>query len=192
MKSAKKKPAHRFTLQQDVDLIKEVISVSPHDAPYGQLSTRWAEVGQNMQAIYASNLTASGCQKRCDELLVAFHKDNIASLRASGTEENYNEREQLLQDLSDMIDSIADKKRTFKEEKGKKEDKRETDGHMIREATMVAMSRGTADTEVESSDTEGSSSTSAKRVKRSSVKGATNAIAAFMESANKCKSNKSA
>ncbi|RHY16594.1 hypothetical protein DYB32_010626 [Aphanomyces invadans] len=114
-----------------------------------------------MQAIYGSNLTASGYRKRCDDLLVAFQK-NIASLRASGKEENYNEREQLLQDLSDMIDSIADKKRTFKEEKGKKEDKRETDGHMIREATMVAMSRGTADAEVESSDTEGSSANKCK------------------------------
>ncbi|KAF0703843.1 hypothetical protein As57867_007466, partial [Aphanomyces stellatus] len=99
-----------------------------------------------MQSIHGSGLTASGCRKRCDDLLAAFHKENIASLRASGTDEQYNEREQLLQDLSDMIASITDKKRAVKEEKGKKEEKRETDGHVIREAAMAAMARaGEAD-----------------------------------------------
>ncbi|ETV89983.1 hypothetical protein H310_15181 [Aphanomyces invadans] len=69
----------------------------------------------------------------------------MASLRASETDEEYNERDQLLQELSDMIDSIALKKRAFKEEKSKNEDKRESDGQMLRNAAMASMIRSSVD-----------------------------------------------
>ncbi|ETV67128.1 hypothetical protein H257_16670 [Aphanomyces astaci] len=107
----KKKPAHRFTTPQDVDLLKEVMSICPHDAPYGQTSARWAE------------------------------KATLASLRASGTDEEYDEREQLLQDLSDMIDMISNKKKATKEDKCKKMDKRESDDHTVRVAALTGMKR---------------------------------------------------
>ncbi|ETW04842.1 hypothetical protein H310_03965 [Aphanomyces invadans] len=61
---------------------------------------------------------------------------------------------------------------------------------MIREAAMVALTRILADADHDSSDTDGSSTTSVKRAKKASVDGTANAILAissFLESANECK-----
>ncbi|ETW05096.1 hypothetical protein H310_04124 [Aphanomyces invadans] len=42
-------------------------------------------------------------KERFDDLIVAFKEDKLNSLRASGTEEEYNEREQLMQDIVDLM-----------------------------------------------------------------------------------------
>ena len=99
----KRRTARRFSVPEDIDLLKEIMLVCPHEAPYGQTAARWEEVGQHMRAIHGTGLTTIGCRKRSDDLMTAFKRDTIKSLRASGSEEQYNEREQLLQDLSDMV-----------------------------------------------------------------------------------------
>ncbi|ETV68870.1 hypothetical protein, variant [Aphanomyces astaci] len=180
----KKKPAHGFTTPQDVDLIKEVMSICPHDAPYGQTSARWAEVGEHMRTIHVDSLSATGCRKRCDDLLVAFQKAMLASLRASGTDEEYDEREQLLQDLSDM--------KATKEDKCKKMDKRESDGHTVRSAALTGMKRKSLGDEGDDNDSDEAKKTMMKKERRSSaiMKESVNAVMSFtsiMENTNKFK-----
>jgi hypothetical protein len=103
VQGGKRKTAYRFTAPVDIDLLKEVMFVCPHDASYGQASARWEEVAEHMQGLHGADVTAAGCRKRYDDLVSAFKKDTVTSLRASGTEEQYEEREQLLQDLSDLV-----------------------------------------------------------------------------------------
>ncbi|ETW02808.1 hypothetical protein H310_05293 [Aphanomyces invadans] len=106
--SAKRKAAFRFKSASDVDLLKEVIHIQPYDAPYGAVKSRWDEVAANMCMTYGDGLTSVSCRKRFDDLLDAFKRNTISSLRASGTEEEYNEREQLLQDIVDYyFDFVA-------------------------------------------------------------------------------------
>ncbi|ETV89802.1 hypothetical protein H310_15369 [Aphanomyces invadans] len=90
-----------------------------------------------MRSIHGDTITASSCRKRFDDLLSAFKKATLKALRASGTEEEYNERDQLLQDIVDMIDAAAAKKKASKQVV----DKRESDGHMIREAALIGLKR---------------------------------------------------
>ncbi|ETV89871.1 hypothetical protein H310_15291 [Aphanomyces invadans] len=137
----KRKTAYRFTTQVDIDLLKEVMAVRPHDAPYGQTLARWEEVVEHMREMRGPDLTTAGCRKRLDDLMAAFKKDTVKSLRATGTEEEYNEREQLIQDLSDMMDTAYKTKTTLKEEKNKKIDIREREGLMLRETALMTMKR---------------------------------------------------
>ncbi|RHY25068.1 hypothetical protein DYB32_008537 [Aphanomyces invadans] len=136
--SSKLKPAHRFTVQEDIDLLKEVILVRPHDAPYGQTAGRWEEVGDHMRAIHGMTTTTVDCRKRHDDLMVAFKQDTIKSLRASGTEKQNSEQEQLLQDLLGMVRFIHS---SLMEEEEAIGDKRVADEHAVREATMRTLKR---------------------------------------------------
>ncbi|RHY14925.1 hypothetical protein DYB32_010807 [Aphanomyces invadans] len=121
--ATKRKTAFRFTIAADVDLLKEVALVAPYDAAYGQTTARWDEIGDNMRSIHGDTITASSCRKRFDDLLSAFKKATLKALRASGTEEEYNERDQLLQDIVDMVKELY------------------IDGHMIREAALIGLKR---------------------------------------------------
>ncbi|ETV92427.1 hypothetical protein H310_13306 [Aphanomyces invadans] len=142
--TTKRKPAYRFTNTADVDLLNEVVLVAPFDAGYGQTTARWDEIGDNMRSIHGEAITAICCRRRFDDLLAAFKKATLKALRSSGTEEEYNERDQLLQDIVDLIDAAATKKKALKQV----QDKRETDGHLIREAALVSLKRKAVDDEV--------------------------------------------
>ncbi|RHY27096.1 hypothetical protein DYB32_007054 [Aphanomyces invadans] len=78
--TTKREPAYRFTIAADAYLLKEVVLVAPFDASYGHTTAR-----------------------RLDDLLAAFKKATLKALRSSGTEEEYNERDQLLQDIVDLV-----------------------------------------------------------------------------------------
>ncbi|ETV91766.1 hypothetical protein H310_13824 [Aphanomyces invadans] len=90
-------------------------------------------------------LLAICCRRRFDDLLAAFKKATLKALHSSGTEEEYNELDQLLQDIVDLIDAAATKKKTLK----KVQDERETDGQLIRDAALVSLKRKAVDDEVE-------------------------------------------
>ncbi|ETW05092.1 hypothetical protein H310_04120 [Aphanomyces invadans] len=130
----KRRTAYRFITQVDIDFLKEVMAVCPHDAPYGQTLARWEDFVEHMREMHGPDLTTAGCRKRLDDLMAAYKKNTVQSLRASGTEEEYNEREQLIQDQSDMMDTTYKTKKTLKEEKYKMIDKREKEDLMLREA----------------------------------------------------------
>ncbi|KAG9408113.1 hypothetical protein AC1031_021350 [Aphanomyces cochlioides] len=171
----KRKSAYRFKAASDIDLLKEVMLIQPFAAAYGQTKSRWEEISDNFV------LTGQGCRKRFDDLIAAFKEQSTASLRASGTDEEYLQRDQLLQDLSDMIDVILLEKKTEKELKDDKVDKRETDGHAIRDAAMYALKRKSIDGE--------SNSTQEKPAMRSTPLSTTSAsaidvVTTMMEKAN--------
>ena len=73
----KRKAAYRFTTSVDIDLLKEVMFVCPYDAPYGQAPARWDEVVEHMRGQHGPDLTATGCRKRMDDLLVSFKNNTV-------------------------------------------------------------------------------------------------------------------
>ncbi|ETV98382.1 hypothetical protein H310_09071 [Aphanomyces invadans] len=99
----RRKTAFRFKGCTDVDLLKEVKHVRPFEAPRGEVRKRWTEVTEHLQRIIGDGITVNVTRKRFDDLMTAFHEDTMAALRASGTEEEYEEREQLLQDIHDLV-----------------------------------------------------------------------------------------
>ncbi|KAL3187775.1 hypothetical protein MRX96_024531 [Rhipicephalus microplus] len=51
-------------------------------------------------------LTIRGIRERVDLLIGYFRQQDTVNLRKSGTEEQYGEREQLLQDVSDLMREV--------------------------------------------------------------------------------------
>ncbi|ETV98838.1 hypothetical protein, variant [Aphanomyces invadans] len=137
----RKKTAFRFSVSADIDLLKEVVMVVPFDAAYGQTSARWDEVCEHMRQLHGNAMTSVCCRKRFDDLLPAFKKSSLKALRASGTEEEYLERDQLMQDISDMMDIALLRKKAAK----LVQERRESDSHLIREAALTGMKRKQAE-----------------------------------------------
>ncbi|RHY46411.1 hypothetical protein DYB34_011798 [Aphanomyces astaci] len=92
----KRKTAFRFKGCTDVELPKEVIHVRPFEAPHGEVKKRWTEITKHVQRIYGQTITVNGARERYDDLMSAFQEQTFAALRASGTDEEYDEREKLL------------------------------------------------------------------------------------------------
>ncbi|KAG9407141.1 hypothetical protein AC1031_001837 [Aphanomyces cochlioides] len=141
MDENKRKHAFRFKAASDIDLLKEVIHIQPFDAHFGQTKSRWDEVGNHMMEIYGDKVTVVGCRKRFDNLIHAFKQDAVKSLRASGTEEEYNERDQLLQDISDLMVENSVRRQAKKDEQTSKLCRRESDGEKIRSAALGKLKR---------------------------------------------------
>ncbi|KDO22368.1 hypothetical protein SPRG_11320 [Saprolegnia parasitica CBS 223.65] len=176
----KTKKTFRFSVASDVDLLKEVINVAPYDAPFGQTIARWEEVTEHMRGIHGEHVTFTGCRKRFDDLMAAFKKDALKAMRASGTAAEVCERDLLLEDISDLMDAVADKKKAAKEDKGKKVDTSENDGHRIRAAALQGLKRKTAGgDDDQESDHEDHDETPSKRSKRAAA--ATNDVASVVK-----------
>ncbi|RHY94951.1 hypothetical protein DYB37_001306 [Aphanomyces astaci] len=131
--SQRRKTAFRFKGCTDVELLKEVIHVRPYEAPHGEVRKRWTKVTEHLQRLHGVGITVNATRKRFDDLMTAFHADSMAALRVSGTDEEYEERAQLLQDIHDL--------QTDKEEKAKQNERHETNGEKIRDAAMSTMKR---------------------------------------------------
>ena len=100
----RRKPTFRFRAGADVDLLKEVMNLQPFDAPHGETASRWEAVANNLCSVYGDgSLVPKACRTRFDDLVEAFKTQQMDALRASGTEEEYEEREQLLQDIVDLV-----------------------------------------------------------------------------------------
>ncbi|KAG9399361.1 hypothetical protein AC1031_011752 [Aphanomyces cochlioides] len=109
--------AFRFTPSADIDLLKEILNVLPFDAPLGQIQASWDQVGARVASIHSDMLSSWGCRRRFKDLMCAFNQGKLKSLRASGTNEEIKEREELLQELSDKIGEAILHKMRKKEKK---------------------------------------------------------------------------
>ncbi|ETL27789.1 hypothetical protein L916_18730 [Phytophthora nicotianae] len=85
--------AFRFLSSSDVFLLKEVAA---HTAAHGETNTAWTNVANGLKnAMSASTADGKACRRRFTALLDTFRRVEMESLRASGTAEEYREREQL-------------------------------------------------------------------------------------------------
>ncbi|DBA00690.1 TPA: hypothetical protein N0F65_003619 [Lagenidium giganteum] len=100
-----RKKGFRFKPSHDVILVKEVMRLSPWSVKHGQTTQVWhatsVAVSEALHVIGAITdvLDGGACKRRFDTLLEAFRKAELVSLRTSGSEEAYAEREQLLTDI---------------------------------------------------------------------------------------------
>ncbi|XP_064457486.1 uncharacterized protein LOC135368255 isoform X1 [Ornithodoros turicata] len=87
----------RFHPQDDVHLMREVLSLNPFTD-----SSKWAVVAQGVNAASEKEFTVRGCRERIDLLLNLFRKQDWNNLRKSGSEAQYKEKTALLQEVSDL------------------------------------------------------------------------------------------
>ncbi|KAF4040641.1 hypothetical protein GN244_ATG07152 [Phytophthora infestans] len=122
---SKRKKAFRFVPSSDIMLLKETLKHRPWAASHGETLSAWSSVATGLKAALTS-CTADGkaCRRRFNTLLEVFRRDVLESLRASGSAEDYEEREQLLTDCMTLYNEHAQVK-ADKTEKEKREAERQ-------------------------------------------------------------------
>ncbi|XP_020901225.1 uncharacterized protein LOC110239808 [Exaiptasia diaphana] len=130
------KQMFRWHLNHDIDLAKEVVSLRPAS------SKNWDNVAENLEAAWPKDPSRNKVKGRsCKEhfeVMMAHHKEeNQQALRKSGTEEEYSELQQLLDDviayqLTEKQDKKSDKKKDVEDRKK---------GLAFRDASMKSLSK---------------------------------------------------
>ncbi|XP_068726822.1 plasminogen-binding protein PgbA-like isoform X2 [Montipora capricornis] len=129
------------SIQNDLALAKEVASRKP------QTHQEWDELATVLSEVFSSDsnrveLKGRGCRERLARLIEKNEQDDKKSLKKSGTEEEYSELSQLLQDISTYRrDMEENKAKTAKEKEQKKKKEREDKkmGEEIRKKAMEGL-----------------------------------------------------
>ncbi|KAH8026476.1 hypothetical protein HPB51_020670 [Rhipicephalus microplus] len=104
-----KKPRRCFSAHEDLCLLREVAAAKP----FGD-DIKWVHVLAAVNRAVGRELTLRGIKDRVD-ILLGYWKlqdsKNICSFCTSGTEEQYSEKEEILQDLCDFCESVKYKPR---------------------------------------------------------------------------------
>ncbi|KAH7955738.1 hypothetical protein HPB52_003421 [Rhipicephalus sanguineus] len=90
----------RFTIEVDIYMLREVREQDPYHNP-----ALWLNVAENLSLALGRPISARAIRERCDLLLAQFAQEDRANLRKSGTEEQYGEKETLLQEIFDVARS---------------------------------------------------------------------------------------
>ncbi|XP_029162451.1 uncharacterized protein LOC114939348 [Nylanderia fulva] len=87
----------RFTILEDLILLREVLRQNPYEE-----SDRWKAVAQHVVNATQKNFSLRCVKEHVDHLLKIWSREGHTHLRKSGTEEQYNEKERLLQQVQDL------------------------------------------------------------------------------------------
>ncbi|CAN7941985.1 unnamed protein product [Ixodes hexagonus] len=96
----------RFTFQEDLWLLREVLGSNPYED-----SARWTLITDALNRVSGQTFTSRAVRERTERLLSLFRQQDTASLRKSETEEQYEEKEILLQDIVDLVRSFPPAKK---------------------------------------------------------------------------------
>ncbi|KAH9364363.1 hypothetical protein HPB48_003032 [Haemaphysalis longicornis] len=88
----------RFSLADDIAILLEVINFQPYTDP-----CRWTEIVEKLNKDLCRSYTVRSIKKRVDLIAAQFLQNDRRNLQKSGTEEEYGERDRLLQQVVDLI-----------------------------------------------------------------------------------------
>ncbi|XP_029842251.2 caldesmon [Ixodes scapularis] len=98
----------RFTVDEDLCLLREVRAANPFASPEG-----WTLVYSNLLVALTRVFTIRAIRDRVDLLLGYFRQQDTANLRnRSGTEEQYAEKDRLLQEIFDLAREFGHRPKT--------------------------------------------------------------------------------
>lgn len=126
----------KFSMKDDIDLLKELSAINPFS---GDRSNKWAEIAENFMISHKGiSLDRRRCRERTTLLISYFKADDRKKLYRSGTEEEYGEKEQLLQDVLDLSEQV----KVTKKEQGKEESEK---GKVIRKRAIENLKTAISD-----------------------------------------------
>ncbi|ETN14304.1 hypothetical protein PPTG_07932 [Phytophthora nicotianae INRA-310] len=171
---SKRKKAFRFVPSSDILLLKEAVKHRPWAAGHGETQVSWSSVAIGLKTALPS-CTADGkaCRRRFNALLDVFRRDELESLRASGTAEDFEEREQLLTDCMALVDECLQAKADKTEKEKKEAERRDRASADVVQSAMEGIRRSRS----KSPEDDVSTPSSSKKKKRSS----TEALVEFLD-----------
>ncbi|KAH6920924.1 hypothetical protein HPB50_028087 [Hyalomma asiaticum] len=91
-------PRLRFSKSDDLDLIRDVRECNPFEENMRH-TLRWTEIAVRLTESHQKMLSARAVRDRTDLLLAQHAERDRRNLRRSGTEEEYSEQDQLLEEI---------------------------------------------------------------------------------------------
>ncbi|KAL3176478.1 hypothetical protein MRX96_010274 [Rhipicephalus microplus] len=88
----------RFTLSDDITLVKEVLYVNPFLEP-----VRWLKRADRLSEVLGRCFSPRIVRERLNLTLLRFSRDQKKKTKSSGTEEEQSELEDLLQQAADIV-----------------------------------------------------------------------------------------
>ncbi|GMF51004.1 unnamed protein product [Phytophthora fragariaefolia] len=174
---SKRKKTFCFLPSSDVLLLKEALKHTPWAAEHGDTQAAWYRVAIGLRgALPMCTADGKACRRRFSTLLDAFRREELQSLRASGTAEDYEEREQLLTGIISL-------KKVDKTEKEKRDAElhEAASAEVVRDATAGLRRPRSSD-----SSSESPSPSAPKRSKQTS----TEMIADYLQAKEAARSNR--
>jgi hypothetical protein len=130
----------KFGETEDIALIKEIVANNAHVCRRGKMTATFEKVARALNEGNALPWNSNG--KHCDDRYKLFHANfrraDRARALASGTEEKFGEREQLLADIQSTVNENEERDRTEREDSTKRDERFAKAG---REVRAYAMSR---------------------------------------------------
>lgn len=109
-----------FTVGHDIALLEEVLNVRPFAKKRGEVQDAWMAVAKTLNGLESPRFAIDGTRayKRVFEtLLPKFRLQQMDSLKSSGTEEDWDKRDSLLEELNEAVDAAEELRRVMSSEK---------------------------------------------------------------------------
>ncbi len=125
----------------------QVARSRPYKAAHGSVETAWKEIAENLnqhpQLLFRELVTAAGVKNKYYRLVKQFRSEEAESLKASGSDEDYDELCQLLTDTVQDEDDHEEATTHVKQERDKKKQQLLDDGKYLREASLAGLTTTT-------------------------------------------------
>ncbi|XP_067030085.1 uncharacterized protein [Acropora muricata] len=120
-------------LNHDLDLLREVVGGRPKN------HTDWASIADKLNSAWGNEenpVRGRSCKEHFDVLLKHHKENNVAALKKSGSEEQYIEIQQLLDDVQSYLEALEQN-----QPKQKKNDQDRKKAQKMRDAAMETLKR---------------------------------------------------
>jgi hypothetical protein len=128
----------KFTEETDTALLKEVLAHNAHVARRGEAGSAFDAVATSLNDTSALPWRTDGkhCSDRFDLLVRVFRHSDSARRGESGIIEEYTEKEQLLQDITNAVDDVNEERRAQRAETSRREEQLRNAGEAVRAEAM--------------------------------------------------------
>ncbi|XP_077989977.1 uncharacterized protein LOC144444440 [Glandiceps talaboti] len=101
-----RKKIMRFSVRHDILLLREVLAQNPIAVHLKESGKAWGRVAERlMETDESFKIDSRRCRERTYRLLDYYKQKDFTSLRRTGTEEEFREKEKLLQDIKKLEDN---------------------------------------------------------------------------------------
>ncbi|KAG9408548.1 hypothetical protein AC1031_020406 [Aphanomyces cochlioides] len=132
-------PKKSFCCTDDIVLLIAANDSKPWSAPSGTLMKAWSDIAADLKHNRRFGVVkdGQGCKTRFDKLLKSYREKTLAAMRRSGTEEEFGECEQLLEDI--IMQDFENEKQERATLESKKCEAIEASGLTMRQLAMESL-----------------------------------------------------
>ncbi|KAE9333419.1 hypothetical protein PF008_g14458, partial [Phytophthora fragariae] len=137
-----------FSEGDDLLLLKQAVAVKPYKEKHGKVVAQWEGVAASLVSsaeFSRANLGGKTAQNRFNLLVDSARKKMKVAKRASGVEEAYTEKDQLLDDIIAEINDFQHAKTLAKDVAATKALANEKAGEVVRQLAVERLKRGAPD-----------------------------------------------